>query len=129
LAVRLPFTWSEPVTGAVEQLRLTAVGSSVPLTVRHDDTTFQVPTTLPPQVFPFEQDAGPPPAPVLPPVPVVCPPLPPVPPVFEVELPHAITVTDNQAAKRSRRAAPAEARTGLAILPICREHHELVSAK
>jgi hypothetical protein len=64
-----------PVTGAVEQLRLYAEGSSAPVTFRHDDATVQVPTTSPPHGVTSEQDA-PPPAPVvwpLPPLPVAPP--------------------------------------------------------
>jgi hypothetical protein len=51
---------SEPVTGAAEQLRPAAEGFSEPVTARHDEDTFQVPTTLPPQGVTLEQDASPP---------------------------------------------------------------------
>ena len=67
-------------------------GSRVPLTVRHDDATVQVPTTLPPQAVTSGQDAPPPPAPVAP-VPEL-PPVPGVPPEPELhpseEMPAAI---------------------------------------
>src|ERR1019366_2108512 len=64
-----------PVTGAVEQLRPYAEGSSAPVAFRHDDATVQVPTTSPPHGFTLGQ-AAPPPAPVvslLPPLPVAPP--------------------------------------------------------
>jgi hypothetical protein len=54
------------------------------LNVTHDELTFQVPTTLPPQAVTLGQDA-PPPVPLeVPPVPVELPPAPVVPPVLEL---------------------------------------------
>jgi hypothetical protein len=59
--------------------------SRAPLKLRHDEVTFQVPTTLPPQADPFGQDGPPVPAvPVVPAVPLLE--LPPVPVVFPVGL-------------------------------------------
>src|SRR5450432_1202291 len=63
LAVHVPVTCKEPVTGAVAQPAPTSIRSRLPLTLRHDDVTFQVPTTLPPQAVTLEQDAAAPPAP------------------------------------------------------------------
>src|SRR5262249_36965452 len=77
LAVHVPLTSSEPeiVTFMhVRGSRPTSEMSRAPLSVRHDDATFQVPTTLPPQADTFVHDD--PPVPVLPP--------PEVPPVFPV---------------------------------------------
>ncbi|HEX5270612.1 MAG TPA: hypothetical protein VFW33_09010, partial [Gemmataceae bacterium] len=53
-ALQVPLTWSDPVINADVQPAPTTDGSSVPLTVRHDDVTIQVPTTLPPQAVTFE---------------------------------------------------------------------------
>ena len=66
LAVHVPVTWRDPVTGADGQPAPTSDRSSAPATFRHDDVTVQVPTTLPPQGVTLEQDAPPP----LPPGPV-----------------------------------------------------------
>jgi hypothetical protein len=74
-ALKLPLTVKEPEIVELVQFRGSRpshVGSRCPLTVRHDDFTFQVPTTLPPQEVPFWQEAPDPPVPVppeLPPVP------------------------------------------------------------
>jgi hypothetical protein len=96
LAVHVPVTCKEPVTGALAQPAPTSVRSRLPLTWRHDDVTFQVPTTLPPQLVTLEHDAPAPPAPTpfeLPPVPDtpvlpgLVPELPPVPTVSVPPLP------------------------------------------
>src|SRR5450432_2395632 len=86
LAVHVPVTCNDPVTGAVAQPAPINIIFRFPLTLRHDAVTFQVPTTLPPQPVTFEQDAPAPPVPVeLPPVPnapallVELPELPPMP--------------------------------------------------
>ena len=69
LAVNVPVTVSEPVTGADGHPAATRVRSSVPLTLRHEDATVQVPTRLPPHAVTFGQEGAPvPPAPVAPPV-------------------------------------------------------------
>src|SRR3954469_3810535 len=91
LAVHVPLTWSDPVTGADGQPAPTSPRSSSPLTFRHDEVTVHAPTTLPPHAVTLEQAPAPPPAPlpVLPPVPDALP---------ELELhaapisPHAITI-------------------------------------
>jgi hypothetical protein len=111
--VRLPVTWSEPVIDAGGQLRATAVGLSTPLTVKHEELTFHVPTGLPPHPVAFEQDADAPPVPVVPPVAVAAPP--PVPVVFELELPQAITATDNPVTETTRRKHALEAATDLSM--------------
>src|SRR6185436_19144299 len=75
-AVHVPLTCSEPEIDAVLHVRgsrPTSEVSSAPLNVTHDDVTFQVPTTLPPQGDPFGQDG--PPVPALPPAPLVPAPL------------------------------------------------------
>jgi hypothetical protein len=78
-AVHDPLTFSEPAIEALLQVRgsrPTNEMSRAPLSVTHDDVTFQVPTTLPPQAVPLGQDGPPaPPLPVLeePPVPVELP--------------------------------------------------------
>ena len=61
LAVNVPVTCSDPVTGADGQPAPTSDRSRSPLTFRHDDVTVQVPTTLPPQAVTLGQDAPPPP--------------------------------------------------------------------
>src|SRR5690349_24862599 len=48
LAVSVPVTVSEPVTGAVGQPAPATDRSSAPETVRHEEVTFHVPTTSPP---------------------------------------------------------------------------------
>lgn len=73
-AVQLPLTWSDPVISADVQPAPTTEGSSVPLTVRHDDVTVQVPTKLPPQAVTFEHEAPEPPLPEAPPAPIAPPP-------------------------------------------------------
>ena len=47
LAVNVPVTWRDPVTGADGQLAPATVRSSAPATLRQDDVTVQVPTTSP----------------------------------------------------------------------------------
>jgi hypothetical protein len=71
LAVHEPLTVSDPVAGAGGQLSPASVRSCSPVTFKHDDVTFQVPTTLPPQGATFEHEAAPPPAPVFPVLPPV----------------------------------------------------------
>ena len=77
LAVQVPVTSSEPVTGTVLHPRLARVTSMSPDKVRHDDITFHVPTTEPPQGVAVEHFGGPcvPPDPLPedPPLPVVPP--------------------------------------------------------
>jgi hypothetical protein len=85
-AVHVPLTLIDPEIDVVLQVRgsrPTSEMSRAPLKFTHDDVTFQVPTTLPPQGDPFGQDGPPVPAdPVVPP-----PELPPVPVwLFPVEL-------------------------------------------
>jgi hypothetical protein len=69
LAVHVPVTWSDPVTGAGAQFNPASVRSCSPLNVRQDDVGFHVPTTLPPHGATLEHDMAAPPAPELPPVP------------------------------------------------------------
>ena len=69
MAVQVPVTCKDPVTGAVAQPAPIAIMFRFPLTFRHDAVTFQVPTTLPPQPVTFEQ-AELPPVPAVPPLPV-----------------------------------------------------------
>jgi hypothetical protein len=81
LPVHDPVTLREPVIPTFLQLvgsRPANEISRFPLSFRHDDVTFQAPTTLPAQAVTFGQDA-PPPVPVVPPVPAA--PLLEVPPV------------------------------------------------
>jgi hypothetical protein len=61
LAVQVPVTWSDPVTGADEHPDANPKfdKSSIPETLRHDDATFQLATTFPPQVPALEHDASP----------------------------------------------------------------------
>src|SRR5262245_35634412 len=72
LAVNVPVTCRDPVTGAGGQFKPANVRSRLPLTFRHDDITVHVPGKLPPQGDTLEQDDPlPPPCPLpeLPPVP------------------------------------------------------------
>jgi hypothetical protein len=102
LAVNVPVTASDPVTGAVGQPAPTSDRSNVPLTVRHDDITVQAPATSPPQAVTLGQ---PPPAPALelPPAPVA--PALPEPPPAPARLPAPalhppeINATANAAAR------------------------------
>lgn len=48
LAVQVPVTCSEPVTGAESHSKPNDLKSNWPSTLRHDDVTFQVPTKSPP---------------------------------------------------------------------------------
>jgi len=66
-ADQVPLVVREPVTAALGQFAPIAVRSSEPLTVMHDEVTFQLPTTLPPQAAGLEQAW--PGVPELPPVP------------------------------------------------------------
>jgi hypothetical protein len=71
LAVKVPLTLKEPEIDTPVQVRGSRpshAGATVPFTVRHDDITVHVPTTLPPQAVTFEQDNPLPPAPVVPPL-------------------------------------------------------------
>ena len=63
LAVHVPVVWRDPVTGTVAQPISSSDTSMSPDNARHDDVTFQVPTTLPPQGVTLEQVAPPPPLP------------------------------------------------------------------
>ena len=74
LAIHVPVTCRDPVTGTVLQPKLANETSMSPDKARQDDVTFQVPTTLPPQAVPLGQDAPPP-------VPLELPPVPTPPPV------------------------------------------------
>jgi hypothetical protein len=84
------------VIGTVGQPNESKVTSQSPVTFKHDDVTFQVPTKLPPQVAPLVQLVGgvvPPPFPPLagaPPLPVVPPLL--TPPEPPPELPPLLVV-------------------------------------
>ena len=113
LAVNVPVTARDPVTGADGQLAPATVRSSAPATFRQDDVTVQVPTTLPPQGVTLGQDD--PPAPPLPspsrPSPPALPPAPGDPPEPELHpsqnIPSAIA--NASAAARifmKRRLAP-----------------------
>ena len=79
LAVNVPVTVREPVTGADAQPAPAKDRFRSPLTFRQDDATVQVPTTLPPQAVTLGQGAPPPP--LFPAAPVVAAPpeLPPAP--------------------------------------------------
>jgi hypothetical protein len=90
-AVQVPVTLSEPESFTSLQAfgsRPTVETSKTPPTLKHDELTFQVPTTSPPHAGTLEQEppAPPvllvlPPAPTMPPV-LDTPPLPVVPPVL-----------------------------------------------
>src|SRR5580698_76649 len=67
LAVQVPVTWRDPLTGAEGQPAPTNVRSRSPVTWRHDEVTFQAPTRLPPQAVTLEQDPPCVPPPELPP--------------------------------------------------------------
>jgi hypothetical protein len=86
LAVHVPVVCRDPVTGTLAQPTPTNDTSMLPVRLRHDDVTFQVPTTTPSQADTFEQAAGwlLPPLPALPPFPFAPPPEPP----FEVSEPE-----------------------------------------
>jgi len=79
LAVKVPVTLKDPEIPTLVQVRGSRPsqdGSTLPFTVRHEDITFQVPTTLPPQAVTSAHDPPvPPPAPVVPP-PLELPPVP-----------------------------------------------------
>ena len=101
LAVQVPVTWRDPLTGTVLQPKLARVTSMSPVSDRHDDVTSQVPTTDPPQAVPPGQLVDP----LVPPVPPVAvdppePGLPPVAPPRELEaLQPPIANTETSAAK------------------------------
>jgi hypothetical protein len=104
LAVHVPLTVREPLAVTFLQLRGSRPASEMSTfeldTVRHDDITVQVPTTLPPQADPLAEhaaDVPPVPLPVVPPVVPAVPAaeLPPV-PVGPSELDvHAPKITPN----------------------------------
>src|SRR5689334_17958093 len=98
LAVNVPVTASEPVTGAVGQPAPTSDRSREPLTVRQDDATVQLPTTSPPHAVTSGHDAPPPlpPVPALPPVPVD-----PPSPVLQASENAAAAIANTSAAERS----------------------------
>ncbi len=75
--MKVPVVCRYPVTGTVAQPRLSRLTSMAPVSSRHEDVTFQVPTTSPPQAITLAQSVG---MTVEPPVPVA-PPVPPAPPV------------------------------------------------
>jgi hypothetical protein len=87
LAVNVPVTVSEPEIVTLLQVRgsspARAMSTLLSLSVRQDELTVQVPTTLPPQAVPFGHETPLPPVP-LPPAPVLLPPVPVVPPVLEL---------------------------------------------
>ena len=100
LRVHVPVTCRDPVTGADEQpaAKPNIERSSSPDTFRHDDVAVHVPTRLPPQGVPLEQDAVPPP--LLPLEPDTEPPPEPEPPSLSAPLgeglpyvPHAAPTT------------------------------------
>jgi hypothetical protein len=117
LAVHVPVTWRDPVTGAEGHPAPTNDRSKVPVTLRHDDITAQVPTTLPPQGVTLEQDppvAPPPELPaVLPPAPLLevpaAPPAPPPPvPLLQpwVAIADATTITPTSPMSSLRMRSP-----------------------
>jgi hypothetical protein len=69
LAVNVPVTCRDPVTGAVGHPAPNDAKSRLPVTFRHDDVTVQVPTTMPPQGVTLGQDPPAPPLPDFAPVP------------------------------------------------------------
>src|SRR6188768_865804 len=87
LATKVPVVVSEPTTGTVGQPRLAKDTSMSPDIFRHDDVTFQAPTTLPPHGVTLVQLAvGPPPPPLGRPPVLLAPPLE-LPPVEAVPAP------------------------------------------
>lgn len=58
LAVHVPETWRDPVTGAEVHPKPTYDRSSAPDTIRHDEVAFQVPTRLPPHGAGSVHEAG-----------------------------------------------------------------------
>lgn len=62
-ADHVPLTTRDPVTGGAGQVTPIGDKSSLPVTFRHAELTFQEPTMLPPQPVAFEHDA---PAPLAP---------------------------------------------------------------
>jgi len=101
LAVHVPVVWRIPVTGTVGQPTPTKVTSMSPDIVRHEEVTFQVPTTLPPQGDTLEQAAGwlPPPLPFPPfePPPLLAPPL----------LPFGVSDPEQPANSKLKKHGPA----------------------
>jgi len=103
-AVHVPVTVSEPEIDALLQVRgsrPTSEMSRAPLIARHDDITFQVPTTLPPHGDPFGQDG--PPVPAVPVVPAV--PLPVLPPPPDGVVPVELQAPEISANATIARAA------------------------
>jgi hypothetical protein len=103
LAVHVPLTVRDPEIVTFLQLfgsrPADEISRLLPLKVRHDELTAQVPTALPPQAVRLEQDAVAPPPLELPPV-LVAPPLAELPPdvgelpELEPEL-HAAEISPN----------------------------------
>jgi hypothetical protein len=116
-AVQAPVTCSDPVIGAEVQPAPTTDGSSVPLTVRQDEVTVQVPTTLPPQAVTFEQDAPAPPDAEIPPP--AAPPLPSLPPVPDV-VPDPEPHPEKAGPSPTAIASTTSARCLFPIFTICR---------
>jgi hypothetical protein len=81
LAVHVPVTCMDPVTGADAQPAPNNAKSRAPVTFRQDAVTAQVPVMSPPHGVPFEQD-GPPPL------------FPPVPPLLELMLQPLVATVD-----------------------------------
>src|SRR5262245_59283303 len=120
-AVHVPLTLSEPAIVTLWQVRgsrPTSEMSSAPLSETHDDVTFQVPTTSPPQAVPLGQD-GPPPVPPLPP-----PELPPVPdglvPEPELHAPKMIPAASAVARTRNCTFIESLLDSPRACIPPCR---------
>jgi len=105
LAVNVPLTWRDPATGADVQPIPSIVRSNPPPTVRHDEVTAHVPTTLPPQGVTFLQPELPPESPVeAPPVAPTVEVLPPVAPFSSTpaSLSLAICTRGSQAPKAGK---------------------------
>ena len=107
LAVHVPVTWREPVTGADGHPAPTDAKSRSPVTLRHDDVTVQDPTTSPPHGATLEQAPAAPPLPERPPV-ATAPPLPELPP-----LPVLLPPTSTLAATSGCSAAASSGATAL----------------
>ncbi len=88
LAVHVPDTWSDPVTGSDAQLVFSNDRSSTPDTWRQEDIAVQVPTTSPPQAATFEEQDDPPEL-ALPPEVPAAPPLDPVVATDPIVVPEA----------------------------------------
>jgi len=113
LAIQVPVTCKDPLTGTDGHPRLANMTSMSPDSARHDDVTFQVPTTEPPHAVTPGQLGTDPPLPVVAPVGVAPPEpvVPPVPPDWPVELlqpPPAMA-----AARTTKQINPVLIRIGL----------------